>query len=163
VLGTGTVVVILNSGDLIKSALGTLESTPRAMPQEAAPVTAEARRRRVLVVDDSVMTRTMERTILESAGYVVLVASDGQHALEVLNESDVDVVVSDIEMPRMSGLELTAAIRQDERWVHLPVVLVTSLDSPEEIERGAAVGADAYITKGRFDQNDLLQTIGRLL
>jgi two-component system, chemotaxis family, sensor kinase CheA len=66
-------------------------------------------------------------------------------------------------MPRMTGLELTAALRQDERWRHLPMVLVTSLDAPEHIERGAAVGADAYIVKGRFDQNDLLQTLGRLL
>jgi two-component system chemotaxis sensor kinase CheA len=163
VLGTGTVVVILNSGDLIRSALGTVESAPRQAANEVVAATAETPRRRVLVVDDSVMTRTLERTILESAGYLVLTAGDGQHALEVLNESHVDVIVSDIEMPRMTGLELTAAIRQDERWVHLPIVLITSLDSPEEIERGAAAGADAYITKGRFDQNDLLQTIGRLL
>jgi two-component system chemotaxis sensor kinase CheA len=66
-------------------------------------------------------------------------------------------------MPRMNGLELTAAIRRDERWRHLPIVLVTSLDTPEHVERGAAAGADAYIVKGRFDQNELLQTIGRLL
>jgi two-component system chemotaxis sensor kinase CheA len=117
----------------------------------------------VLVVDDSVMTRTLERTILESAGYSVLVAADGAQALAVLNETTVHAIVSDIEMPGMSGLELTATIRQDERWRHLPIVLVTSLDSPEHVERGAAAGADAYIVKGRFDQNDLLQTVGRLL
>ena len=109
------------------------------------------------------MTRTLERTILESAGYSVLVASDGADALELLRESDVDAIISDVEMPRMTGLELTAAIRQDDRWRHLPIVLVTSLDAPEHVERGAAAGADAYIAKVRFDQNELLQTIGRLL
>jgi two-component system chemotaxis sensor kinase CheA len=109
------------------------------------------------------MTRTLERTILESAGYTVLVAGDGVDALQLLDESDVDAVVSDVEMPRMGGLELTAALRQDERWRHLPIVLVTSLDAPEHVERGAAAGADAYIVKGRFDQSELLQTVGRLL
>src|SRR6202011_6050831 len=103
------------------------------------------------------------RSILETAGYAVVVAGDGAQALEVLRETHVDAIVSDIEMPRMDGFELTTAVRQDERWRHVPIVLVTSLDAPEHVERGAAAGADAYIVKGRFDQNDLLQTIGRLL
>jgi two-component system chemotaxis sensor kinase CheA len=163
VLGTGSVVVILNPGDLIKSALGNLERAPRNAAPEL-PSVAEITRRRILVVDDSVMTRTLERTILEAAGYTVIVATDGAHALERLAaDPHIDAIVSDIEMPRMNGLELTAAVRQDERWRHLPVVLVTSLDSAEQIERGAAAGADAYIVKGRFDQNDLLQTVSRLL
>jgi two-component system chemotaxis sensor kinase CheA len=164
VLGTGAVVVILNPGDLIKSALGTLESAPRSAPLAVAVAHTENPRRRVLVVDDSVMTRTLERTIFESAGYAVVVASDGMHALEILNDgAHVDAIVSDIEMPRMNGLELTAALRHDERWRNLPIVLVTSMGSPEHIEAGAAAGADAYIVKGRFDQHDLLQTVGRLL
>lgn len=164
VLGTGAVVVILTPADLIKSALGTLERAPRVAAHEVVAAVPVMARRRVLVVDDSVMTRTLERTILESAGYSVVVAADGAHALEVLDgDGQIDAIVSDIEMPRMNGLELTAAIRQDERWRHLPVVLVTSLDSAEHIERGAAAGADAYIVKSRFDQNDLLQTVGRLL
>jgi two-component system chemotaxis sensor kinase CheA len=162
VLGTGAVVVILNPADLIKSALGNLEASPRVPIHHVAPL-ADAAPRRVLVVDDSVMTRTLERTILESAGYTVIVAADGVQALQLLNETTVDAIVADIEMPRMNGLELTAAVRQDERWRHLPIVLVTSLDTPEQVERGAAAGADAYIVKGRFDQNDLLQTVGRLL
>ncbi len=109
------------------------------------------------------MTRTLERTILESAGYLVVVAGDGAQALEMLNDTPVDAIVSDVEMPRMTGFELTAAVRQEERWRHLSIVLVTSLDSPEHIERGAAAGADAYIVKGRFDQGDLLQAVGRLV
>jgi two-component system, chemotaxis family, sensor kinase CheA len=163
VLGTGALVVILNPADLFKSSLGSVESTSHVASAPASNPDTAAPRRRVLVVDDSVMTRTLARTILEAAGYSVVVASDGAHALELLNQAEVDAIVSDVEMPRMTGLELTAALRQDERWRHLPMVLVTSLDAPEHIERGAAVGADAYIVKGRFDQNDLLQTLGRLL
>jgi len=134
------------------------------MDDQPAPIPIIALRGlRVLIVDDSVMTRTLERTILEAAGYSVVVAADGAQALDLLNEHQIDAIVSDVEMPRMDGLALTSAVRQDERWRHLPIVLVTSLDSPEQVERGAAAGADAYIVKGRFDQNDLLQTIGRLL
>jgi two-component system chemotaxis sensor kinase CheA len=163
VLGTGAVVVILNPSDLIKSALGTIEASPQARNYDTSATHAVARRRHVLVVEDSVMTRTLERTILEAAGYSVVVAADGAQALDLLNEHQIDIIVSDVEMPRMDGLALTSAVRQDERWPNLPIVLVTSLDAPEQIERGAAAGADAYIVKGRFDQNDLLNTIGRLL
>lgn len=163
VLGTGAVVVILNPADLIKSALGTIDASPGSRTNDLPITPVVAPRRRVLVVDDSVMTRTLERTILEAAGYSVVVAADGAQALEMLNEHQVDAIISDIEMPRMNGFELTAAVRQDERWSHLPIVLVTSLDAPEQVQRGASAGADAYIVKGRFDQNDLLQTVGRLL
>jgi two-component system chemotaxis sensor kinase CheA len=165
VLGTGAVTVILNPLDLAKTATRALETrqTP-ARSMAGAPTTPPpVRRRRVLVTDDSVMTRTLERSILEAAGYDVLVAGDGAQALQLLQTETVDLILSDVEMPRLSGLELTAAVRQDERLRHLPVVLVTSLDSPEHIERGAAAGADAYIVKGRFDQGELLQTVGRLL
>ncbi len=163
VLGTGAVGVILNPADLIKSSLGNIDAAPRSRVGDAPATHTIATRRHVLVVDDSVMTRTLERTILEAAGYSVVVAADGAQALDLLNEHQIDAIVSDVEMPRMDGLALTSAVRQDERWRHLPIVLVTSLDSPEQVERGAAAGADAYIVKGRFDQNDLLQTIGRLL
>jgi len=164
VLGTGTVVVILNPLDLFKSSLGVVERAARQAPAVVASSPQPRPVKCVLVVDDSVMTRTLERTILESAGYSVVVATDGVHALELLNDAlEVDAIVSDVEMPRMSGLELTAAVRQDERLRHLPVVLVTSLETAEHIERGAAAGADAYIVKGRFDQHDLLQAVGRLL
>jgi two-component system chemotaxis sensor kinase CheA len=166
VLGTGAVVVILNPADLIKSALGNVDATSRAHATDVAVTVTEtvvAAPRRVLVVDDSVMTRTLERTILEAAGYAVVVAIDGAQALEMLREHPIDLIISDVEMPGMNGLELTSAVRQDERWRHLPIVLVTSLDAPEQVERGAAAGADAYIVKGCFDQSDLLHTIGRLL
>jgi two-component system chemotaxis sensor kinase CheA len=165
VLGTGSVVVILNPADLYKSSIGTVEGAQRLSTSSmlSEKKQDDKPQRRVMVVDDSVMTRTLERSILESAGYGVVVAGDGAQALELLNEQVVDAIVSDVEMPRMTGLQLTEALRNDERWRHLPIVLVTSLDAPEHVERGAAAGADAYIVKGRFDQNDLLQTIARLV
>ena len=117
----------------------------------------------MLVVDDSLTTRTLERGILEAAGYDALVASDGAEALVVLGREGIDLVVSDVEMPRLDGFGLTAAIRRDERLRHIPVILVTSLDTAEHRERGVTAGADAYLGKGTFDQGRLLDTIGRLL
>jgi two-component system chemotaxis sensor kinase CheA len=109
------------------------------------------------------MTRTLERSILQAAGYEVLVAADGAQALEMLRSTPVDLVVSDVEMPRLTGIELVTAIRRDDALRQLPVVLVTSLGAPEQVEAGATAGANAYIVKGRFDQRELLETVGRLL
>jgi two-component system, chemotaxis family, sensor kinase CheA len=164
VLGSGTLAIILNPSDLLKTALELVDRQGRT-PATGAAVTAppRPRRPRLLVVDDSVITRTMERSILEAAGYEVEAVADGIEALGVLRGDAVDLVVADVEMPRMDGFALTAAIRGDERLRQIPVVLVTSLGAREHRERGVAAGADAYIVKSAFDQGQLLQTIGRLL
>src|SRR5207244_10470699 len=101
--------------------------------------------------------------ILETAGYRVRVASDGLEAWSLLVTEPVDLVVSDVAMPRMDGFQLTAKLRTEERLKDLPVILVTSLDSLEDRERGVEAGADAYIVKGAFNQEGLLDTIRRLL
>lgn len=162
VLGSGQTVAILNTSDLLKSALrhpgaGAKQSR---VESKSTPV---VRRRRVLVVDDSLPTRTLERSILEVAGYLTAVASNGEEALQILRREQIDLVVSDIEMPRLDGFGLTAEIRRDEKLRQIPVVLVTSLAAPEHRERGASAGADAYIVKGSFDQGQLLDTVGRLI
>jgi two-component system chemotaxis sensor kinase CheA len=152
------VVIILNVADLMKSALaGTALAAPP--PVEVR----EVRRHRVLVVDDSITTRTLEKNILENAGYEVLVAADGEEAWALVQSEFLDAVVADIAMPRMDGFILTEKIKGGERFKELPVVLVTSLESPEDKIRGLEAGADAYITKGTFDQQDLLETIERLI
>ncbi|MBV9281370.1 MAG: hybrid sensor histidine kinase/response regulator [Chloroflexi bacterium] len=162
VLGSGDTVVILNPFDMLKSGLGLVETeTRRVVSETAAPPTP--RRHRVLVVDDSLTTRTLERTILEAAGYETVAVADGAAALDALRGQSIDLVVSDVEMPRLDGFALTAEIRRDERLRHLPVVLVTSLEAREHRERGVAAGADAYIEKSGFSQGHLLDTIGRLL
>ncbi|MBI3977190.1 MAG: hybrid sensor histidine kinase/response regulator [Chloroflexi bacterium] len=154
ILGSGRVVPILNAADLMHTAsrAGAAAATPR--PAEAAP-----RRLRVLVVEDSLTTRTLERHILEAAGYEVEVAGDGAEALSILQERGCDVLVSDVNMPVLDGIALTAKVRADPKLRDLPVILVTALDSPEDRERGLQVGADAYIVKGAFDQDYLLRTI----
>jgi len=120
-------------------------------------------RSRLLLVDDSLTTRSLEKMILESAGYHVAVAADGLEAWDLLQRMDFALVVSDIQMPRMDGVALTTAIRGSGRHAELPVVLVTGLDSEEDRTRGLEAGADAYIVKSAFDQGQLLETIARLL
>lgn len=119
----------------------------------------------ILVVDDSITTRTLEKSILEAQGYRVLLSVDGIDALYVLRsgETIVDVVIADVEMPRMDGFGLLQAIKADARLATIPVILMTSRAAPGDIRRGLDLGASAYITKQNFDQRELLATIGQLL
>jgi two-component system chemotaxis sensor kinase CheA len=158
ILGNGQVIMILNVADLIRSAQDT--------PSTVAPLPLDDRAppsRRVLVVDDSITTRTLEKNILENSGYRVLVATDGEEAWSLMQTEALDLVVSDIAMPRMDGFALTERIRDDERFRDLPVILVTSLESQQDRRRGLEVGADAYITKSTFDQQNLLDAMERLI
>ncbi len=158
ILGTGQVVMILNPGSLIYSAQGLRGSS--LLKKVRAKKTAV---KKVLVVDDSITTRTLERNILENAGYTVSQAADGLEGWEKMQEEAFDAAVFDIEMPRMNGFQLTEKVRQDSRFEHLPIVLVTSLESAEDKLKGMEAGADVYITKGTFDQQELLETIERLI
>lgn len=159
-LGTGEVVVILNPSDLIKSA----QAATRRYITPVGDLTEEiGPKARILVVDDSITTRTLEKNILEAAGYQVITATDGQEALELVTQFPCDLIISDVEMPRMDGFALTETIKSDENLKHLPLILVTSRDAPTDHDRGMQAGADAYIVKGDFDQGELLETIGQLL
>ncbi len=160
VLGDGTLLPLLNTHDLLKSARGTQPVVPIAIDSEA-PRTSTAHR--VLVVDDSITSRTLLKNVLESYGYTVKTACDGLDALTLLQSEPFDLVSSDVEMPKMDGFELTAHLRADERFSRLPVVLVTSLESTEDRQRGVEVGADAYIVKSSFDQSNLLEIIRKFL
>ncbi len=117
----------------------------------------------ILVVDDSLTTRTLEKSILEAHGYQVRLAFDGIEALGRLRAEEIDLVISDIQMPRLDGFGLLQAIKADQALKSLPVILVTSLESREDRERGLALGADAYVMKRKFDQKELLETIGQFL
>jgi two-component system chemotaxis sensor kinase CheA len=119
---------------------------------------------RILVVEDSFIVRELQRCVLESAGHTVLTASDGREALDTLGRDEgIELVVTDLEMPRLGGLELTRAIRADERRSSLPVVMVTSRGSEEDRRHGMEAGVDAYIDKQGFQQSALLATISQLL
>lgn len=154
-LGTGKVLPVLNVADLMRSAIST---TPGTAIHEA-----EELPKSILVAEDSITARTLLKNILESAGYRVKTAVDGAEALSVLAGESFDLVVSDVEMPRMSGFDLTAKIRADKRLSSLPVVLVTALDSRQDRERGVDVGANAYLVKSSFDQGNLLEVVRRLI
>lgn len=156
-LGTGDVVIVLDPNDLIRGAGGQPRLPTRRMIENSLPVTE--RPIRVLIVDDSITTRTLEKHILETAGFEVRVAVDGAEARDRLNEIQPDVIISDVEMPRMTGLELTRYVKGNPKTASIPVVLLTSLGKPEQREAGLKAGADAYLVKSRFEQSELLRVI----
>jgi two-component system chemotaxis sensor kinase CheA len=161
VLGTGKVVLILNIPDLMKSAVhvSTIDKKPGAVPLKKDDI----KRKSILVTEDSITARSLLKNILESAGYNVKTAVNGVDAFTALKPGDFDLVVSDVDMPRMNGFDLTAKIRSDKKLHEIPVVLVTALETREDRERGIDVGANAYIVKSSFDQSNLLEVIRRLI
>jgi len=161
ILGNGKVVPILNPNDLMKSAAseGVVATRSDSLPVE----TKKGKKQTVLVVEDSITARTLLKNILEAAAYDVKTAVDGVDGFTQLRSGAFDLVVSDVDMPRMNGFDLTAKIRADKKLADLPVVLVTALDSREDRERGIDVGASAYIVKSSFDQSNLLEVIRRLI
>ena len=163
IMGSGEIVLILNVNDLIKRAAR--DGYRSAFKIGASDVAAEGEKKlRILVVDDSITTRTLEKNILEAAGYTVEVAVNGQEALDIVRINGIpDLMVVDIIMPLMNGFELTQKVKNDPHMSHIPVILVTSLDSPEDKARGIEVGAEAYIVKSNFNQNNLLEVIEQLI
>ena len=159
VLGSGHVAPILNVSDLLKSARRASRVTPGVLANETAAVAA----RKILVAEDSITSRMLLKSILETAGYNVKTAIDGMEAFALLRVERFDLVVSDVEMPRLNGFDLTARIRADRKLSELPVVLVTALETREDRERGIDAGANAYIVKGSFDQSNLLEAVRRLI
>jgi two-component system chemotaxis sensor kinase CheA len=160
ILGTGRIALVLNPVTILAAGLG-LGAGPGLVSVEALPT--ERSKRRILVVDDSITTRTLEQSVLDAAGYDVRTAVDGADAWKLLQEQGADLVVADVEMPRMDGFALCEAIRSSKRFKELPVVLVTALETPEHRARGLEAGADAYLGKSSFDQQHLLDTISQLL
>jgi two-component system chemotaxis sensor kinase CheA len=161
-LGTGELCLILNINDLIKSAL-TISGDTAANKAESLKYIEKRKQYSILVVDDSMTTRILERNILRSAGYNVSVAVNGLDALTKLNSEQFDLVVSDVEMPEMTGIELVKRIKGDKKYADLPVIIVTSLSSEKDKQISLDAGANAYITKGQFDQKELLATIKKCL
>jgi two-component system chemotaxis sensor kinase CheA len=157
--GDGKPVIVLNTADLMRSAKGVRKHTVIQKRTEAKEKTSA----HILVVDDSITTRTLEKNILETVGYQVTTATDGTEALKRLRERRFDLVVSDVEMPNMDGISLTRHLRSSGEYKDLPLILVTSLESREDRERGMIAGANAYIVKRGFDQEELLKTIQQLV
>ncbi len=156
--GNGEVCMVLNPQDLFKSAkMGTLSVSVQELSQQAQI------KLKILLCDDSIPIRTQLKRILEGAGYDVTAAVDGQDGFRKLRGGNFDAVVSDVQMPNLDGLGLAAQIRQFQEYEELPIILVTTLASEEDKRLGADAGANAYITKGDFDQRVLLDTLRRLI
>ena len=157
-LATGEVCMVLNPNDMLKTLRRQEAPTPPEIPTEK-----EVRKKTILLVEDSIVTRTQERRILEGAGYKVVISVDGIDALNKLSSQPFDAVISDIVMPNMDGLTLTEKIRKDTKYKELPVILVTTLSSDEDRKKGMEVGANAYIDKPAFDQKAFLEIVERLI
>jgi two-component system chemotaxis sensor kinase CheA len=158
----GPILLMLEPAALIERAV---RARPGAQ-EHAPPAPAEPHslpRTRVLVVDDAMIVREMERSILEQAGYQVVIAKDGVEALAALVDHPCDLVVTDIDMPRMNGLQLTAEIRRLPRTAQLPVILLTSHADDETRRKGLEAGADGYVVKAGFDQFALLEHVQKAL
>lgn len=160
ILASGRIVPILNIADLLKSARRVGDSARAVAPAGAGEGKAIARK--ILVAEDSITSRLLLKGILEAAGCEVKTVVDGIEAFTALRSEYFDLLVSDVEMPRLNGFDLTARIRADRNLADLPVILVTALSRREDRERGIDVGANAYIPKGGFDQGDLLDAVRRL-
>ena len=158
--GAGKVIPILNVSDLLKSAIRGVAS---AKPAGKVGKVRKEEQKSIIIAEDSITSRMLLKDILESAGYLVKTAVDGAEALSFLREGEYDILVSDIDMPRMDGFELTTKVRCDKRLAELPVVLVTALKSREDRERGMEAGANAYIEKASFDPRKLLNVVKRLV
>ena len=131
--------------------------------QAGAAAHASATPYRVLVVDDSLNTREIEKDVLQAYGYHVTLAEDGVDGLRKAMEGDFDAILTDVEMPHMDGFTLTARLREEDKYRDTPIVIITSREKEEDKRRGMQVGADAYIVKGDFDQNNLVETLRTLL
>lgn len=165
ILGDGRVVLVLDPNELVDTARRPARALRPPPPSRRKLLESrhEQAKRRLLVVDDSLAIREMLRSIFEAAGYDVALASDGEAALQVLQATKVDGVVTDIEMPRMDGFELTRLIRARPDTEEVPVVIVTGLAKEEDKRRGLEVGANAYIVKSAFDQTALLDAVRSLV
>ena len=161
VLASGEIVLVVDPADVVRRALGLAQGVSGLAALVA--VSGPPPKPRVLVADDSLTTRTLERNILKAAGYDVVEVPDGAEALRILQAEAFDLVVSDVDMPKLDGIGLTEWIRNQPKISSLPVVLVTAAGEADDRIRGLNAGADAYIVKRQFRQSELLETVDRLL
>ncbi len=157
-LADGSLAMMLSAGHLVRTAHGRTHTLRASLGSQA-----DAGRKRLLVVDDSPLTRELLVALLEAVGYEIEQAADGVEALDRLDQVSVDAIVTDLEMPRMDGLELTRRIKSHPALRGLPVVIVTTRGAEADRQRGMAAGADGYVTKGDLVRQDLVDVVARLL
>jgi two-component system sensor histidine kinase and response regulator WspE len=164
ILADGAPVLIVDVEDLVRSVLRTRQqqrSAQLAATGEAAA--APPRRRRILVVDDSITVRELERDLLSAQGYEVVTAVDGLAGWDAVRESDFDLVITDVDMPRLDGIALTRSIKQDPKLREVPVIIMSYRGTLEDRQRGLAAAADLYVAKADYDDLGLLQAVVDLI
>jgi two-component system sensor histidine kinase and response regulator WspE len=165
--GDGSVVCLLDLRELAERVVGPSPAISATLlprqPRAATPSGAATRRPRVLVVEDSVGVRELERVILEGAGYQVETAVDGLDGAARLRDDPADLVLSDVEMPGMDGFALTRTIRRTKGWENVPVIIMTSRGEDHARQAGLEAGCSAYLLKNEFDQEELVSTVRRLV
>jgi two-component system sensor histidine kinase and response regulator WspE len=161
ILPDGQPVVVLDANDLCRSVLTSSAGTDGS--RTPSLVTSLPQRRRILVVDDSPTVKETQRDALARAGYDVATASDGLEAWHMLRGGAFDLLVSDVDMPRLDGIGLVRSVRQEQRLRTLPVVMVSYRGSAEDRETALAAGADVYLLKANFDEQQLYDAVIRLI
>jgi len=153
VLDDGRVIGVLAAGEIVRRVRPAGDSPARSVPP----------RPRVLVADDSLTTRSVVKSLLEIAGFAVLAAADGEEAWQLFTTVGAQVVVTDVQMPRLNGFDLTRRIKADPFLRQTPVVLITSLDSPEDRALGLEAGAEGYLVKRDVERGQLLELVRQLV
>jgi len=161
VLPDGRPVLVIDTDDLVRSTMNrdVSDSVAKSAPADRAG----PRQPRILIVDDSPTVRAMEQELFNGAGFEVTTAVDGMDAWGLLRERDFDLVVTDIDMPRLDGIGLIRSIRQELRHKRTPIIVMSYRASTEERQRGLSAGADVYMIKADYDDQSLLETAQRLL
>ena len=159
ILGSGKVVMILDVPSIIHSAEGGVVRQSVSKPKA---VTGK-KKKTILLAEDTLTTAMLEKNILESVGYSVVIARDGKEALDKASEEKFDLVISDILMPRMDGFEFVGRLRKEKKYRDVPIIIVTTRESDEDKRKGMEAGANAYLLKSDFTSEGLLETMERLL
>jgi two-component system sensor histidine kinase and response regulator WspE len=163
VLENGFPVLIFDVEDMVRSIDNMLGGRRLKSLEGSADQSRRRAPKRVLVVDDSITVRELERQMLEARGYKVDVAVDGVDGWNTIRSGDYQLVISDVDMPRMDGIQLVRSIKSDEKLRSIPVVIVSYKEREEDRMRGLDAGADAYLTKSSFHDQTLLDTVVDLI
>ena len=165
-LATGETCLILNAIDLIKNS--TLQNAKKLSMTQPKVATIEEKKsklneKKILVVDDSITTRTLEKNILSSAGFNVTTANNPIDALKKINETHFDIILTDIEMPEMSGLEFLSQMKTNELYADIPIIVMSSLGDESQKRKAHSLGAEKYVVKGEFNQKAFVDMVSNIL
>ncbi len=164
IMGDGEPVLVLNTSEIVSSVYS--ETMNYSISDNSVSEDNKSTKRekiRILVVDDSITTRTLEKNILENAGYEVVIGKNGLEGKEGVEKYLPDLIITDVEMPKMNGYQFASWVKKESPYSNIPVIMITSLATPEFKMKGLESGVNAYIVKGEFNQTKLLDTINQLL